>query len=103
MSISGKFGIGHFEISLEEYEEALQYMYPQWLFSEKIEPRDTFPFKLYVIEPPKSYKGKSFPDIYIPKGGSNLGAFKYHTFWRRRDVRHGLGGYTSRHPLPRFH
>ena len=66
MSISGKFGIGHFEISLGEYEEAWQYMYQKWLLSEKIEPRDAFPFELYVTEPPKSYKGKSFTDIYIP-------------------------------------
>jgi DNA gyrase inhibitor len=66
MSISGKFGIGHFEISLGEYEEAWQYMYQKWLFSEKIEPRDTFPFELYVTEPPKSFKGKSFTDIFIP-------------------------------------
>ena len=66
MSISGKFGIGHFEISLGEYDEAWQYMYQKWLPSEKIEPRDAFPFELYVTEPPKSFKGKSFTDIYIP-------------------------------------
>ena len=66
MSIRGKFGIGHFEISLGEYEEAWQYMYQKWLFSKKIEPRDALPFELYVTEPPKSYKGKSFTDIYLP-------------------------------------
>jgi len=66
MSISGKFGIGHFEISLGEYGDAWQYMYHKWLFSEKIEPRDAVPFELYVTEPPKSFKCKSFTDIYIP-------------------------------------
>ena len=33
---------------------------------ENIEPRDAAPFELYVTEPPKSFKGKSFTDIYIP-------------------------------------
>ena len=40
MSISGKFGIGHFEISLGEYEEAWQYMYQKWLFSLGITGKD---------------------------------------------------------------
>lgn len=66
MSISGKFGVGHFEISAKEYEEAWQYMYQKWLFAEKIEPRDAIPFELYVTEPPKNFKDKSLTDIYIP-------------------------------------
>lgn len=66
MSLNGKYGVGHFEISAGEYGEAWQYMYNEWLFKNKIEPRDTFPFELYVNEPPKNFKDKSFTDIYIP-------------------------------------
>ena len=66
MNISGKFGVGHFEISPREYDEAWQYMYQKWLFAENTEPRDAAPFELYVTEPPKNFKDKSFTDIYIP-------------------------------------
>lgn len=66
MYINGKYGAGHFELSLNEYGKAWEYMYNEWLFKENIEPRDTFPFELYVTEPPKNFKDKSFTDIYIP-------------------------------------
>ena len=66
LQISGKYGIGHFEISPPEYESAWQYMYQEWLFKGEEKPRDSFPFELYVTEPPKRWKEKSFTDIYIP-------------------------------------
>lgn len=65
MILSGKFAVGHFEISLKEYEEAWQYMYNNVLI-DNVEPRDAAPFELYVNEPPKNFKDKSFTDIYIP-------------------------------------
>lgn len=66
MVISGQYGIGSFEISAREYEEAWNYMYQKWLFVEEVKPRDSFPFELYVTEPPKNFKDKSLTDIYIP-------------------------------------
>jgi len=66
MNIEGKFGVGHFEISPSEYEEAWKHMYHEWLFKSDEKPRDTFPFELYVTEPSKNMKEKSFTDIYIP-------------------------------------
>jgi AraC family transcriptional regulator len=66
MNINGKYGVGHFEISAMEYEAAWQYMYQEWLFKGEEKPRDSFPFELYVSEPPKRLKEKSFTDIYIP-------------------------------------
>ncbi len=66
MYINGKYGVGHFELSLNEYGEAWEYMYNEWLFEKNVEPRDSFPFELYVTEPPKNFKDKSFTDIYIP-------------------------------------
>ena len=66
MYINGKYGVGHFELSLNDYGQAWEYMYNEWLFKKNREPRDTFPFELYVTEPPKNFKDKSFTDIYIP-------------------------------------
>lgn len=66
MFLNGKYGVGHFEISAGEYGEAWNYMYNDWLFKEKVETRDAFPFELYVNEPPKNFKDKSLTDIYIP-------------------------------------
>jgi AraC family transcriptional regulator len=66
MTIEGKFGVGHFEISAMEYEAAWQYMYHEWLYKGSEKPRDSFPFELYVSEPPKRLKDKCFTDIFIP-------------------------------------
>lgn len=66
MRISGRFGIGHFEITAKEYESAWQYMYKEWLFKSAEKARDGVPFELYVTEPPKRLNEKSFTDIYIP-------------------------------------
>ncbi|MCI5107751.1 MAG: effector binding domain-containing protein [Pseudomonadales bacterium] len=66
MEIKGQFAVGHFEMSPAEYGEAWDYMYHEWLFKSAEKPRDSFPFELYVTEPPKTMKGKSLTDIYIP-------------------------------------
>lgn len=65
-SMSGKFAVGHFELSGSQYGEAWQYMYQEWLFKGKAKSRDAVPFEMYVSEPPKNLKDKSFTDIYIP-------------------------------------
>ena len=65
-SISGKFGVGHFELSAKEYGDAWQYMYQEWLFKDERKVRDAVPFELYVTEPPRNSKEKSLTDIYIP-------------------------------------
>lgn len=65
-SISGKFGVGHFELAAKEYSDAWHYMYQEWLFEDDRKARDAVPFELYVTDPPKSFKDKSFTDIYIP-------------------------------------
>lgn len=65
-SISGRFGVGHFEIAPSEYADAWKFMYQEWLFGGAQKPRDAVPFELYVTEPPKKLKDKSFTDIFIP-------------------------------------
>ncbi|MGO2909260.1 MAG: AraC family transcriptional regulator [Leuconostoc citreum] len=64
--ISGKFGVGHFELSVKQYEEAWRQMYEGWLFKDKAKSRDAVPFEMYITDPPKNTKDKSFTDIYIP-------------------------------------
>lgn len=66
MNIRGNFGIGRFELSRNEYTQAWEYMYQNWLFENKLKPRDSAPFELYVNEPPKNSKDKSISEIYIP-------------------------------------
>ncbi|MEG0283537.1 MAG: GyrI-like domain-containing protein [Erysipelotrichales bacterium] len=67
MDIAGKYAVLHYDIKLNEYEEAWQYAYQEWLFkNDEIKARDDFPFELYVNEPPKNYKDSSLTDIYIP-------------------------------------
>lgn len=65
-SISGKFGVGHFELSAKEYGDAWNYMYQEWLFRDDQKARDAVPFEVYITEPPKNFRDKSLTDIYIP-------------------------------------
>ncbi|MDR7813725.1 AraC family transcriptional regulator [Lacrimispora sp.] len=64
--ISGKFGVGHLELTAKEYGDAWNYMYQEWLLKDDKKVRDAVPFELYVTEPPKNLKDKSLTDIYIP-------------------------------------
>nr|TXF81854.1 AraC family transcriptional regulator [Alkalicoccus halolimnae] len=67
MKFGGKYVVLHFELSIGEYEKAWKYAYSDWLLkNDKYTPRDSFPFELYVTEPPEDYKKKSKTDIYIP-------------------------------------
>lgn len=65
-SITGKFGVGHFELTAKEYGDAWHYMHQEWLLKDDQKVRDAVPFELYVTDPPKNLKDKSFTDIYIP-------------------------------------
>ena len=64
--IKGKFGVGHFELGVKDYEAAWQYMYQNWLLKEPHRIRDAVPFELYVTDPPKNFKTTSLTDIYLP-------------------------------------
>lgn len=67
MTMSGKFAVLHFELSLGEYEEAWKFVYSdELLTNENFKLRDAIPFELYVNEPPKNVKAKSKTDIYLP-------------------------------------
>lgn len=65
MCLSGCFAVGHFDIKLNEYEEAWKTMY-QTLFDQNTEFEDRAPFELYVNVPPKNFKDTSLVNIYVP-------------------------------------
>ncbi|MCP3773786.1 AraC family transcriptional regulator [Paenibacillus sp. MZ04-78.2] len=58
--------VGHFEIYQHEYGAAWKYMYGEWLPNSGCQPRDAFPFEVYVSDPNANPQGKQFVDIYLP-------------------------------------
>lgn len=66
MDISGQYAVGHFELMMEEYGDAWQYMYGEWLPASGYQPRDTFPFEVYLSDPSQNPGGKQLLDICIP-------------------------------------
>ncbi len=66
MNISGKFAVGHFELFRSEFDDAWGYMYGEWLPDSGYQPRDAFPFEVYLSEPGMSPQHKQLVDIYLP-------------------------------------
>ncbi|WP_053595935.1 MULTISPECIES: sigma factor [Lysinibacillus] len=54
------------EITQETFFKALKSMHQFDGKKDEYTPRDSFPFELYVTEPPKNFKAKSKTDIYVP-------------------------------------
>lgn len=66
MEIWGKYAVGHFELTPDEYPAAWRYMYGEWLPNSGKKPRDAFPFEVYVSEPAQNPGEKQQVDIYLP-------------------------------------
>ncbi len=66
MRIEGVYAVGHFELMPHEYPAAWQYLYGEWLPGSGYQPRDTFPFEVYVSDPSKNPGGKQLLDVYVP-------------------------------------
>ena len=66
MTIAGKYTVGHLELKRTEYEQAWKYMYHEWLLVGNEKPRDSFPFEMYITQPPKNFRDTSCTHIYIP-------------------------------------
>jgi len=62
----GKYAIGHFEINADQYEEAWNALYGNWLPSSGYQPDDRPPFELYRNDPKNHPEGKHIVDIYLP-------------------------------------
>lgn len=62
----GLYAVGHFEIQQEQYSDAWNYMYQEWLTGSGYVPRNSYPFEVYRID---SYANESHiheVDIYVP-------------------------------------
>lgn len=66
MNISGPYAVGHFELMIRDIGAAWQYMYGEWLPNSGTQPRDTYPFEVYVSDPSQNPGGKQRLDIYVP-------------------------------------
>ncbi|WDV48074.1 GyrI-like domain-containing protein [Clostridiaceae bacterium M8S5] len=63
---SGKYAIGYFEISQDEYPEAWDYMYGEWLIQSGFQPDKGFAIEMYKNDPSTHPENKHIVEIYVP-------------------------------------
>lgn len=62
----GLYATGHFEIQKEQFEDAWDFMYQQWLIGSGYVPRDACPFEIYLNNPMEEKDYHIEVDIYMP-------------------------------------
>jgi AraC family transcriptional regulator len=62
----GLYAVGHFEIQQEQYSDAWNYMYKEWITSSGYVPRNSYPFEVYRSEPYANGSPIHEVDIYVP-------------------------------------
>jgi AraC family transcriptional regulator len=62
----GLYAIGRFEIQQEQFQDAWDFMYQQWLIASNYVPRDACPFELYLNNPIEEKDHHIEVDIYMP-------------------------------------
>jgi len=62
----GLYAVGHFQIQQEQYSDAWNYMYQQWITSSGYVPRNSYPFEVYRNEPYANGNPIHGVDIYVP-------------------------------------
>ncbi len=62
----GLYAVGHFQIQQEQYSDAWNYMYQQWITSSGYVPRNSYPFEVYRNEPYANGSPIHEVDIYVP-------------------------------------
>ena len=62
----GLYVVGHFEILQEQYSDAWNYMYQQWLIDSGYVPRPSYPFEVYCNNPQEDENHIHKVDIYVP-------------------------------------
>ncbi len=60
----GLYAVGHFEIIPDQYSDAWNYMYQEWITGSGYIPRDSYPFEMYMNVPGPG--DKHSVDIYVP-------------------------------------
>lgn len=64
--IGGLYAVGHFRIQQEEFSDAWNYMYYEWLTCSGYVPRNTYPFEVYRNDPSTDEENYIEVDIYVP-------------------------------------
>lgn len=62
----GLYAIGHFIITPEQYPDAWNFMYQEWLTGSGYVPRNSYPFEVYLNNPQENEDHLSEVDIYVP-------------------------------------
>lgn len=62
----GLYAVGHFELQQEQFSDAWNYMYREWLMGSGYIPRDSYPFEVYLNNPDDNESHIIKVDIYVP-------------------------------------
>ena len=62
----GLYAVGHFKLKPEQYGDAWNYMYQEWLMGNGYIPRNSYPFEVYRNNPDDDENHISEVDIYVP-------------------------------------
>lgn len=62
----GLYAIGRFRIQQEQFQDAWDFMYQQWLITSDYVPRDVSPFEIYLNNPMEEADHHIEVDIYMP-------------------------------------
>ncbi len=62
----GLYAVGHFRIQQEQYGDAWNYMYREWLSGSGYVPRNSYPFEVYLNNPDYDENHINEVDIYVP-------------------------------------
>ena len=62
----GLYAVGHFRIFQEQYADAWNYMYREWLTGSGYVPRNSYPFEVYRNNPEEEENRIHEVDIYVP-------------------------------------
>lgn len=62
----GLYAVGHFQIRPEQYSDAWNYMYQEWITGSGYVPRNSYPFEVYRNVPHVNESPIQEVDIYVP-------------------------------------
>ena len=62
----GLYAVGHFQIQQEQYSDAWNYMYQEWITGSGYVPRSYYPFEVYRNDPYANESHIHEVDIYVP-------------------------------------
>lgn len=62
----GLYAVGHFQIQQEQYSDAWNYMYQEWITGSGYVPRNSYPFEVYRNNPHANERHMHEVDIYVP-------------------------------------